>query len=395
VAGPIRISILADAGQATKSVTDFATSTEGAVKRSSGALEEGTRKIRQSGDDAHAGFSKAGEAADELDTKAMGFRDTMTGVQDSMRGTSLIAKGDLFNGFLTLGMGVGDLGSGLYNFLIPGLKGVFTNTKVVAAATKVWTGVQAALNLVMSLNPIALVVLAIVALIAIIVIAYNRSETFRRIVNAAFAGVLAVVRGVLSFFQNNWRAILAFMVNPVGSAVGLIRRHSDSILGFFKAIPGAIKGFFSGAGSWLSDAGKRIIDGFLGALKAGFDRVKSALGDLTGLLPSWKGPAARDRTLLTRNGQLVIQGFQEGLESQYGAVRSSLGGLTGSLSASVGTAGTITASTSPTGQQSKLSVALEIERTGDPLLDQLLDLIKDRIRVRGGKVQQVLGTGPA
>ncbi|MGL5908443.1 MAG: hypothetical protein ACRCZP_00485, partial [Phycicoccus sp.] len=52
-------------------------------------------------------------------------------------------------------------------------------TKVVATATKVWTAVQAAFNFVMAANPIVLVVIAIAALVAAIVIAYQRSETFR------------------------------------------------------------------------------------------------------------------------------------------------------------------------------------------------------------------------
>jgi hypothetical protein len=395
MAGPIRISILADESGATSSVNRFADATESAVTRSTSSLEDGTRRIRKGSEDAAGGFDRAGEAADELDTKAMGFRDTMTGVQDSMSGASMIAKGDLFNGFLTLGMGVGDLGSGLYNFLIPGMKSIASNGKVVAAANKIWAATQAALNFVMSANPIAIVVLAIAALVAAIVIAYNRSETFRRIVNGAFSGVLAISRVVLSFFQNNWRAILGFMVNPVGSAVGLIRGHADSILGFFRAIPGAVRSFFAGAGGWLAGAGRAIIDGFLRALRAGFDRVRDALGWLTDMMPSWKGPADRDRTLLQRNGEMVIEGFLGGLESRYGAVERSLGGFTDSLTAAApaGTS-TVTASTSPTGSQSTLVVQLQVEPSGDRLVDTLMELLADRIRVKGGKVQQVLGVGP-
>jgi hypothetical protein len=52
----------------------------------------------------------------------MGFRDTLTGVEDSMLGVSEIARGNLFAGFLALGAGVGDLGSGIYNFLVPAMQ---------------------------------------------------------------------------------------------------------------------------------------------------------------------------------------------------------------------------------------------------------------------------------
>ncbi len=131
---------------------------------------------------AGAGIDRVGEAADNVDTKAMGFRDTLTGVQDTMAGTAMIARGDLFTGLLTLGMGVGDLGSGIYNFLVPSLKS-FANWSKVSA------GAQAAFNAVMNANPVFLVVTAIAALTAGLVLAYNKSETFRDIVDGAFRAI--------------------------------------------------------------------------------------------------------------------------------------------------------------------------------------------------------------
>src|SRR5690606_9356599 len=55
---------------------------------------------------------------------------------------------------------------------------------------------------------------------------------------------------------------------------------------------------------------------------------RNTLTSLTNLLPDWKGPAAKDRVLLTDAGQGVIDGFIRGLESRYGAVRRSLRNLT-------------------------------------------------------------------
>src|SRR5690606_34669072 len=62
-------------------------------------------------------------------------------------------------------------------------------TLAVAAATKVWTGIQWLFNAAMSANPIGLVVVAIAALVAGIVLAYKRSETFRNIVQTAFRAI--------------------------------------------------------------------------------------------------------------------------------------------------------------------------------------------------------------
>lgn len=62
---------------------------------------------------------------------------------------------------------------------------------VVMAAVRAYTAVQAALNVVMSANPIGIVVVAIAGLVTGLVIAYKKSETFRNIVNGAFDAVKA------------------------------------------------------------------------------------------------------------------------------------------------------------------------------------------------------------
>jgi hypothetical protein len=57
------------------------------------------------------------------------------------------------------------------------------------AATVAYTAVQWALNAALTANPIGLVIAAIAALVAGIVLAYKRSETFRNIVDGAFRAV--------------------------------------------------------------------------------------------------------------------------------------------------------------------------------------------------------------
>lgn len=67
-------------------------------------------------------------------------------------------------------------------------------TKATMIATKAWTAVQWALNAAMSANPIGLVVVAIAALVAGLVIAYKKSETFRNIVDKALKAVGAAAK---------------------------------------------------------------------------------------------------------------------------------------------------------------------------------------------------------
>lgn len=100
----------------------------------SSASDTAFTATRKSADSAAGGFDKFGDAADSADTRAMGFRDTLTGVQDTMSGAAMLAKGPSFEAFLTLGAGIGDLGSGLYNFLVPALKSAVKGMRGVTTA---------------------------------------------------------------------------------------------------------------------------------------------------------------------------------------------------------------------------------------------------------------------
>jgi hypothetical protein len=66
-------------------------------------------------------------------------------------------------------------------------------TGVARLATIVWTGVQWALNTALNANPIGLVVLAIAALVAAFVIAYNKSEAFRNVIDGIGNAIRSVI----------------------------------------------------------------------------------------------------------------------------------------------------------------------------------------------------------
>jgi hypothetical protein len=178
-------------------------------------LEEGFNRVGDSSKrmsdkvgESSDGFRKAGEAADEVDTKAMGFRDTMTGVQDTMKGTSQIAKGDLFNGFLTLGMGIGDLGSGFYNFLIPALQKTKIATlasaagsKIAAGASRVWAAGQWLLNTALLASPITWVIVGIVALVAVVVLIATKTRWFQTAWRVAWSGIRSAASNAWNFIR--------------------------------------------------------------------------------------------------------------------------------------------------------------------------------------------------
>lgn len=61
--------------------------------------------------------------------------------------------------------------------------------KLAQLATALWTKVQAGLNMVLTANPIGLVVAAIAAIVAALVLAYKKSDTFRKFVDKLWASL--------------------------------------------------------------------------------------------------------------------------------------------------------------------------------------------------------------
>lgn len=146
--------------QVTLTFAGDSTDLERSFDRVGSASEDMGRKVEDTADR----FDRVGESADNLDTRAMGFRDTLTGVEDSFRGFNIVTgrgnreakqlegqiddlknameasgggteeqkrqlealegqlavtkerTGGLFDGILMLGFGFGDLASGIANF---------------------------------------------------------------------------------------------------------------------------------------------------------------------------------------------------------------------------------------------------------------------------------------
>ena len=78
-------------------------------------------------------------------------------------------------------------------------------TGIVSGATAVWTGVQAAFNVVMAMNPIVLIVMAVIALIAVIAIVISKTEgwgkAWKHTINGAKLLFMAYIQTVQANFN--------------------------------------------------------------------------------------------------------------------------------------------------------------------------------------------------
>lgn len=92
-------------------------------------------------------------------------------------------------------------------------------SKIAAAATRVWAIATAIFNAVISANPIVLIGLAIVALIAIVVLAYQRFDWFRNFVNMVWAGIQAAITTAWNFIRPVFMQIVHYLTIVIGTAL--------------------------------------------------------------------------------------------------------------------------------------------------------------------------------
>ena len=198
-----------------------------ASKSMSDQVDDSSKTMRTAGDR----FEATTERFDTLDTRAMGFRDTLTGLQDGFKGLTDDSD-SLLDTLLLLGFGIGDLASGFVNFLLPMLR-TFWTTLVESVIPAVWSFTSALLA-----NPITWVVIGIAALIAIIVL-----------------------------LVKHWD----WVKEAASNAAGWVRDRWNDLMGWFAGIPAwfgrifgavgdAISGAFKGALNWVIDRLNWLVD---------------------------------------------------------------------------------------------------------------------------------------
>lgn len=227
---PIKIAILGDEKDLVR-----------ATGKSGAAMEDMARSASKAADKVDREFASAADAADNM------------GSASSQAAGGL---GDLGGALALMPGPLGGIGAGM-EALTPAIMGVtgaadlanlalksniVVNTKAkiatvakavadkaAAAGTKAYAAAQWVLNAAMSANPIGLLIVGLVALGAGLVIAYKKSETFRKIVNKAFSVVKNVAAGVVRFFTRNVPAGFEKIRNAAGKALGWVKSNWPKI----------------------------------------------------------------------------------------------------------------------------------------------------------------------
>ncbi|MEJ8306665.1 phage tail tape measure protein [Saccharibacillus sacchari] len=160
-------------------------------------------------------------------------------------------------------------------------------TKIQTAATWAMTAATRAWSLAMAMNPIGLVIAAIVALVAAFVVAYQRSETFRNIVNGVWASIKVAWAATANFFTTTIPAVFNSIVSWVTNAWNTITASTSAT---WAAITGAI----GAAWNTIVGAITTAVNGVVSFLSGAWEGVKSTVSGVGTFIGStlsgaWEG----------------------------------------------------------------------------------------------------------
>jgi hypothetical protein len=196
--------------------------------------------------------------------------------------------------------------------------------KTFTAITQLATAAQWLYNAALSANPIGLVVIGIAALIAGLVLAYNKSEVFRNGVDALFENLKVFVSFLIDTFVAGWNVVIA-----------VIGKAKDALISFLDF------------GTAFIDAGKAIVDGLKQGIMDSWESFKSFFINLMGSPIQWAKQILRIASpskVFANIGENVVAGYIQGIEGMSNALQGTMSGM--AIDSTVAFAGGVSAPSS-------------------------------------------------
>lgn len=339
---------------------------------------------------------------------------------------------------------------GLATLAIQGFAGASVlataKTVIMTGVTKTATAAQWLLNAALTANPIGLVILAVVALGAALVLAYKKSETFRKIVDGAFRAVKNAASAALNWIRSNWPRIQAIVSAPIKAAIAVAKFQFNNfmaaarlaynvvrtvarnigdalrtigaviravrttvsnavtgmvnslrrIIDYVREIPGKVRNAFSNAGSLLVDAGQQLVRGLWAGISSMGGYITSNISNfisnnVTGKVKGLLGINSPSR-VAKEFGKFFGQGLGIGIMGEKRTVARASGALADAAALGLDTPTFNSAAVSGgarTGSSGPL--VLEVSGDGSAFSELLVEVMRRTVRIKGGSVQAVLG----
>ena len=187
-------------------------------------IEEGVKRMRAALGLLRDRYEEVRVAADEM---AASIRDEVT--VEFERGKKFVED---YNDELAVAAGaIGGIVAALITYQ--------TATAAARGATLLFTAANLALNFVLALNPILLIIVTIGALVGALILAYQRFESVREVVDRVWAAIQTAAEIVWEFIQTAWAALL--------EAFESIQPAIDLVVDLFFAVRDAISTAISDA----------------------------------------------------------------------------------------------------------------------------------------------------
>lgn len=141
-------------------------------------------------------------------------------------------------------------------------------------------------------------------------------------VSAAINAVSGVISSVMGYITAYWTGVWNAVKSLVGSVwtgiTSTVSNGVNNVLNTVRGIGGKIKNAFSGAGSWLLDAGRNIIMGLVNGIKnaigAAVNAAKSAASNVVDAAKSALGIHSPSRVFRDEVGKMIPAGLGIGVE---------------------------------------------------------------------------------